>query len=215
MRDDERDLQATYDRVAAKYADTFNDELSHKPFDRALLDRYAELVRATEPSSQVWDLGCGPGHVGRYLADRGLDVCGLDLSEQMVTIARRLNPGMRFVRGSMLALPVADGTLAGIVSFYAIHHLARGEVMTALREFQRALRSGGQLLLGFHGGEGELLAEEMLGEPVAFHATLYRGDELAQYARRAGFAAVEVAERAPYAFEHPTQRVYLLGAKPA
>lgn len=215
MRDDQSALQASYDRVAAKYAETFYDELSRKPFDRALLDRYADLLRAREPGGTVWDLGCGPGHVGRYLADRGLEVCGLDLSERMVAIARRLNPTMTFLQGSMLALPAADGALAGIVSFCTVHHFVRGEVVNALREFRRALRPGGWLLLAFHGGEGELFAEEMLGERVAFHATLLGGEEMAEYARQAGFSGIEVAERTPYPFEHPTQRVYLLATTPA
>lgn len=214
MDDDTRTVRAGYDRVAAKYAETFYDELSRKPFDCALLDAFAEQVRAAGQPGAVWDLGCGPGHVGRYLADRGLDVCGLDLSDEMLTIARRLNPAMRFVQGTMLALPVADGALAGIVSFYAIHHLPRGQAVDALREFRRALRPGGRLLLGFHGGEGELYAGEMLGERVEFHATLFGGDEMAEYARQAGFAGVDVAERAPYDFEHPTQRVYLRAARP-
>jgi SAM-dependent methyltransferase len=215
MDDDQRALQASYDRIAARYANTFFDELSRKPFDRALLDRYVKLLRTIGPPGPVWDLGCGPGHVGRYLADRGLDVCGLDLSEQMVVLARQLNPRMQFVQGTMLALPVADGTLAGIVSFYAIIHLSRSEAVDALREFHRAIQPGGQLLLAFHGGEGEIYAEEMLGERVAIHATLFRGDEMAAYAREAGWIAVAVSERAPYPFEHPTQRVYLQATRPA
>lgn len=215
MDDDTRAVRAGYDRVAAKYAQTFYDELNRKPFDRALLDAFAEEVRAAGLPGEVWDLGCGPGHVGRYVADRGLPVCGLDLSDEMLAIARRLNPTMRFVQGTMLALPVADGALAGIVSFYAIHHLPRGRAGDALREFHRALRPGGLLLLGFHGGEGELFAEEMLGERVDFHAALFGSDEMAEYAGQAGFTGVEVAERAPYDFEHPTQRVYLRATTPA
>lgn len=217
MDDDKRrqQLQSSYDRVAPKYADTFFDELSRKPFDRALLDRYVELVRAMEPGGPVWDLGCGPGQIGRYMANRGLDVTGLDLSARMVAHARRLNPTMRFVQGTMLALPVADGALAGIVAFYSVIHLARDEVPRALREFYRALRAGAPLLLAFHGGEGELFAEEMLGEPVTIHATLFGGDEMAGYARQAGFTSIEVSSRPPYDFEHQTLRVYLLAAKPA
>ncbi len=214
MGDDPRELQATYDKLAERYAETFSDELSRKPFDRALLDTFAAQVLATAIPREVWDLGCGPGHIGRYLADRGLEVCGLDLSEQMVAIARRLNPRMRFVQGTMLALPVADGSLAGIVSFYALHHLARDQVGDALREFHRALRLDGRLLLGFHGGEDELFADQMLGMPVAIHATLLGGEEMAEYARRAGLAGVEVSERPPYPFEHQSQRVYLLATRP-
>jgi len=62
-------LAAKYDRVAEKYAAAFFDELERKPFDRALLDRFAA---AAAGRGRVCDVGCGPGHVGRYLAARGV-----------------------------------------------------------------------------------------------------------------------------------------------
>ena len=73
-------IRATYDAVAELYAQAFVDELQRKPFDRELLGRYAELVRGR---GAVWDIGCGPGHVGRYLHERGIPVSGFDLSAEM------------------------------------------------------------------------------------------------------------------------------------
>ena len=66
-------IEASYDQVAQQYAQTFFEELARKPFDRALLDAFGERVRA---QGTVCDLGCGPGHVARYLKDRGVKVCG-------------------------------------------------------------------------------------------------------------------------------------------
>src|SRR5439155_313770 len=74
------DLAGTYDRVAAPYGEQFFDELARKPFDRELLDRFAARLSGR---GLVCDVGCGPGHVGRYLAERGVDVFGLDLSTDM------------------------------------------------------------------------------------------------------------------------------------
>jgi SAM-dependent methyltransferase len=212
-RGDKGGLQASYDRIAPQYADAFFDELTRKPFDRELLDRFAERVGRRERGT-TWDIGCGPGHVARYLHDRGVPVCGLDLSEQMVARAAALNPRIPFVIGTMLALPVPDATLAGIACFYAIIHLTRSEAAEALREFCRALRPGGCLLLSFHGGEGEVHADEWFGERVDVTATLFERDEMARYAREAGFDVLEQLERPPYAFEHQTRRVYLFAQKP-
>ena len=49
--------------------------------DRQLLDRFADSVRG---AGVVCDLGCGPGQVARYLQERGLPVCGVDLSLGMI-----------------------------------------------------------------------------------------------------------------------------------
>src|SRR5258705_312305 len=70
---DQEDLRtrASYDAVAGAYADALSGELADKPLDRALLDSFAELCAGGGP---VYDLGCGPGHVACYLAERGLEV---------------------------------------------------------------------------------------------------------------------------------------------
>lgn len=212
MSDERNAIQASYDRVATQYAEAFFDELSHKPFDRQLLDRFAECVRG---QGAVWDLGCGPGHVGRYVHELGIPVSGLDLSQAMVECAQRLNPEMTFIQGTMLNLPAPDASLAGIVSFYAIIHLTRAAAALALREFHRALQSGGYLLIAFHGGKGEIHSDEWYGERVDITATLFTAEEMARAARATGFVVVEMLERPPYTFEYQTPRIYLLARKPA
>jgi trans-aconitate methyltransferase len=75
------DIQGSYDRVADEYARRIFHELEDKPFDREILDRFAGRVGARAP---VYDLGCGPGHVARYLHQRGIHMTGMDLSPGMV-----------------------------------------------------------------------------------------------------------------------------------
>src|SRR5678815_3482605 len=93
--------QASYDRVADEYVRRIFDELQHKPLDRQLLDRFAARVRDV---GLVCDMGCGPGHIARYLHEQGVQVCGVDLSGEIVERARRLTPGIEFRQGDMMAL---------------------------------------------------------------------------------------------------------------
>jgi trans-aconitate methyltransferase len=60
------------------------------------------------------DLGCGPGQVARYLHERGVQVCGVDLSPTMVERARGLTPAVEFRQGDMMALDAPDGAWAGV-----------------------------------------------------------------------------------------------------
>src|SRR5438093_6633019 len=108
---DRNELRATYDTVAASYTERFARELDDKPFDRDWLDRWALDLRGRGP---VLELGAGPGHVGRYLSDRGVAVVGLDLSPGMARQAVALSPGTGFVVGDMTALPVRAASLAGL-----------------------------------------------------------------------------------------------------
>ena len=204
------DLPGTYDRVARPYAEQFFDELARKPFDRDLLDRFAARVRGR---GRVCDVGCGPGHVGRYLTERGVDVFGLDLSPAMVALARELNPTMRFQQGDLRALELPDASLAGIIAFYSLIHLERSAAQSALGELARVLISGGLLMLAFHGGEGAVHADDWFGRGVSIDATLYQPAEMATYLEGAGFAVEEITTREPYEFEYQSTRVYAAGVK--
>src|SRR5690349_3614900 len=110
------EIQTSYDTVADEYVRRIYDELQHKPLDRQLLDRFASEVRENGP---VCEVGCGPGHVARYLHERGVQVCGVDLSAAMIAQARKLNPGIEFREGDMMALDAPDAAWAGIVAFYS------------------------------------------------------------------------------------------------
>jgi SAM-dependent methyltransferase len=204
------DLAGAYDRVAEPYGQQFFDELARKPFDRERLDRFAARLRGR---GRVCDVGCGPGHVGRYLAERGVDVYGVDLSPGMVALARRLNPAMRFEPGDLRALSLPDAALAGIVAFYSLIHLRRTEVAGALAELARVMIPGGLILIGLHGGEGEVHADDWFGRGVSIDAALHQPAEIRDAMERAGLAVEAVETRAPYEFEYPTARVYASGVK--
>ena len=66
-------VQAVYDAVARPYLDQQADELDGKPLDRALLAALLELAG----TGTVADLGCGPGHVTRWLAARHPSTVGI------------------------------------------------------------------------------------------------------------------------------------------
>ncbi len=204
-------IQEGYDRVAVHYAEEYFGELSRKPFDRELLDQFAATVRGR---GQVCEIGCGPGQIARYLKDRGVDMCGIDISAEMVGTARRLNPEISFSHGDMLALDFADNSFAGVVLFYAIIHLRREDMITALKEMHRVLQPGGRILLSFHGGEGELHKDEWYGESVSIDVTLMTREEMSGYLETAGFQNEGIAKRDPYDFEYPTERLYARAMKP-
>lgn len=199
------EIRSSYEVVAEKYAATFFDELSRKPFDRELLDGFAALV----PHAKALDVGCGPGHVGRYLSEGGMDVVGVDLSPAMIEVARRLNPAMRFEVGDMRSLPVGHRTMDAVVAFYSLIHIAREEVPAVLTEFRRVLTPSGRLLLAVHGGTGTVSRSEFMGEPVPFEATLFEKDELTELIRASGFQVTRSTVRPPYEFEYQTPRLYL------
>jgi SAM-dependent methyltransferase len=206
-------IQKSYDTVAREYADEIYGELAGKPFDRNVLDRFAERVRA---KGRVCDLGCGPAQIARYLRDRGVDAFGVDLSAGMLAQARRLNPGLQLVQSSMLALGLGSETVSGVAAFYSVIHIPRAEVVTALVEIRRVLRPGGLFLVTFHLGSEDSHHEELFGRPVSLDVTLFTIEEMSRYLTAAGFKIEQVQEREPYApeVEYQSRRGYILAARP-
>lgn len=204
-------LRQSYDAVAEEYVARIYHELEHKPLDREWLDRFARQTRERGP---VCEVGCGPGHVARYLHERGVDIAGLDLSAHMVTLARQLNPGIEFHLGNLLALEAPAGAWAGLVAFYAIIHLSAAQVALAFQEFYRVLRPVGVLLLAFHAGAETIHRDEWWGKSVSVDTFFFQPAEIIQSLTTAGFRVEDVIERPPYAeVEYPSQRAYILARR--
>lgn len=206
-------VQINYDLVAENYAWRFRDEVNQKPFDRKMLDWLIEKVGG---AGMICDLGCGPGQIAGYLRARGAEVCGIDLSAEMIRQARALNPEIQFQTGDMLALDaVADDTFGGIAAFYSIVNIPPESIPLVFREMNRILRSGGALLVAFHIGQERIRVEEMLNVKISLDFFSFQTEEIKHYLRAAGFDLEEAIERDFYAeaVEHQTRRAYIFARK--
>ncbi|MEU8620543.1 class I SAM-dependent methyltransferase [Streptomyces sp. NPDC048623] len=153
MAEHQDETRAAYDEVVDLYASLFADRLEERPFARAMIGTFAELVRGTG-NPRAADVGCGPGHLTAMLAEWGLDASGFDLSPGMVAHARRAHPDLRFEEARMEALPVGDAALGGVLSHYSMIHTPPGELPALLSEQVRVLAPGGLLLVSFFGTDG-------------------------------------------------------------
>lgn len=201
-------VQDSYDAAAAAYADALGDELDGKPLDRHLLNRFAEALR---DRGLVADLGCGPGHIARYLHERSVAMIGIDLSPAMIAVATARNPEIEFRTGDMRALVFDDGSVAGIVAFYSIIHFDAAELPSIFREMRRVLAPDGLALVAFHLGTEIVHRDDLFGVPVSLDFRFHERATVVAALRDAGFAVIEEVEREPYAGpEFPSRRCYLL-----
>nr|WP_083905067.1 class I SAM-dependent methyltransferase [Nocardia transvalensis] len=169
----------------------FEHALDAMPFDRAMLSAFAELA----PAGPVADLGCGPGRITTYLATLGLDVFGIDLSPEMIRLARAAYPDLRFEVGSMENLALEDRSLAGIVSWYSIIHTPPERMPGILAEFRRVLTEDGHLLLAF----------QSTADPQAVHphdhkvaqSFVWSPERIEELLRHGGFRTVARLVREP------------------
>jgi SAM-dependent methyltransferase len=182
------DTRTSYDTVAVDYARLTRHLLAEHPEERAVLALFADLVRG-RGGGPVADVGCGTGRVTAHLCGLGLDALGIDLSPGMLEVARRDHPGVRFDLGSMTRLDLPEAAVAGLVAWYSLIHVPDEEIGTVLAHFQRVLRPGAPLLIGFHVGEGSTLKTEGYGgHPMRVHVHRRRPDRMIAWLDASGFA---------------------------
>ncbi|GAC51715.1 class I SAM-dependent methyltransferase [Gordonia amicalis] len=184
-------VRASYDRVADDYVrlvvDTGIGDPRYQPWLKAALDAFAESVAGIGP---VLDVGCGPGTVTAYLAERGLDVTGVDLSPRMIDNARRLHPSCRFEVGSATDLDLADASLGGVLGWWSLFILPRHVLPQVLASFARALMPGGCFITGTHTGEKDVRRTVAYGGPVEWTTHQWSPEKYVGLIEQAGLRPV-------------------------
>ncbi|WP_156351764.1 class I SAM-dependent methyltransferase [Agreia sp. Leaf210] len=179
------DVSEAYSARAAEYIEALGVVEAMHPSDAALIASWGAQV-----DGPALDIGCGPGHWTAFLAERGLDIRGVDLTPAFIEHARATYPELRFATGSVEALDASDASLGGVLAWYSLIHHTPDAIGPALDEIARALRPGGLLLMGFF--EGAVV------EPFD-HAvtTAYRWPvaELGERLRASGFEVIETHTR--------------------
>jgi SAM-dependent methyltransferase len=165
-------------------------------------------------------VGCGPGHVAGYLADRGARVVALDLSPAMCAIAGQQR-SIAAVVADLTALPIATATLSGLVCLYAVIHLDRGQRCAAYAEFTRVLAPGAQAVIAFHTSAAGVIPgtavefSEWWGQPVELTFRYLDPADEVRLLTDAGLRLVDRLDRAPYpGVEHTSRRSYLTVERP-
>ncbi len=181
------DTRSSYDTDAVGYAEQVRGLLDGRAYLRASLALFAELVHRAG-GGPVADVGCGPGYVTAHLHDAGVDAFGIDLSPEMIALARRDHPDLRFEVGTMTQLDLADDCLTGIVAFWSVIHVPDDAVPGVFEEFRRVLRPQGLVMVGFHvGDETRHSSLGYTGLPVKVDSHRRRPSTITHWLRDAGF----------------------------
>lgn len=97
-----------------------------------------------KPEMTVLELGCGTGYFTRELARSGADIVAIDVSPELLEIARTncSAPNVRYEIQNAYALSYSNATFDSVVGSSVLHHL---EIEEAVREIYRVLKSGGTI----------------------------------------------------------------------
>lgn len=209
--------RAVHDASADRYVEFIGTELSaatEAPVDQSLLLAFVELVVAGT-GGRVADVGCGPGRVAAFLARRGLEVIGVDVSQGMLAAARDAHPEIEFEEGQLDDLPFDEGSFGGVVCWYSIIYTPPEHLGDAFAEVERTLCPGGYLLLAFQAGGGESVRRsDAHGTGLALTSYRHNLTDVADGLEQAGLEVRATAVREPE-FDHETARqAFVIARRP-
>ncbi|MFJ5882314.1 class I SAM-dependent DNA methyltransferase [Kitasatospora cineracea] len=175
MTPDRTALREAYDRAADRYGEKRNPRFDR--FRAELLDDFADLIRATG-STDVLDLGAGPGHESLELIGRGLRPLAVDFSPAMV--ARCQARGVDAVEQDLYELRLPPASRAGALASFSLLHIPKADLPPILDRVADTLFPGGVLLVMLFEGDGEGPREaDRAAFGTARYFSYYRAEELA------------------------------------
>jgi ubiquinone/menaquinone biosynthesis C-methylase UbiE len=154
-------VRADFDRIALLSDESWNHNAHYHDY---LMKKVPARCKA------ALEIGCGTGAFSRLLAERSEQVIALDLSPQMIRMAKersKQHPNINFEVADAIARDFPDGGFDCIVSIATLHHLPTEAMM---RKIKRMLKAGGTFIgLDLFRAEG---LSDVLANAVALPANI-------------------------------------------
>ena len=193
----------TYNKTAKEYVEKVKELV---PMNE--LEKFINYV----PSGNVLDIGCGSGVGAKNLQERGLQVYGIDLSEELLKAAKKESPRSYFYKMDMRDLDILGNSIFdGIWQMASLLHLEKKDVPIALSEANRVLKPKGIIYVPVKMGEGEgLEPDERYGGELKYYA-YYQQKEIESFLKKADFEILEnywIKYNDTYRNAHPWMNVF-------
>ena len=151
-------------------------------------DELREFCDSLKTGAKALDMGCGNGiPVAKYLVEHGGEVVGIDVSENMLEMARKNIPDAEFIKMDMLNMRFSPACFDGLTAFYSIFHVKRDFHADLFRSFYEILKPGGLMLISLGSDEWEGI-EDFQG--VDMFWSNYSPEKSLELLREAGFEII-------------------------
>ena len=134
------DLKDTYNKIAKDWhQDHLNDSWWFGGVDK--------FVSFLKNGDAILDVGCGAGHMSKYLIDKGMKVTGIDFSEELIKIAQQDVPAGDFFVMDLNDVSELNQTFDGILLQAVLLHIPKKEVVEKVKNILKLLKPGGYVYI--------------------------------------------------------------------
>lgn len=106
-----------------------------------------DLLGKKISNQKILDVGCGDGRISFEVFQKGAEVWGVDYSERAISFAKILSPNVNFEICDIKKMPFKPNFFDKIILIEVLEHIHPMEIPFVLRELNRVLKRGGQLVI--------------------------------------------------------------------
>lgn len=186
--DKSKQASSVYDKIAEPYAKEFSNPSEH-------VDDFLSLI---PKNGIILDVGCGVGVDSDYMGSKGFRVIGIDLSKEMLKLAKQNFPKIEFKHGDIRKLDFPPNSVDGILASCSLIHIPKKDIPDLLKRFYEVLKKEGAIYIALQGGKSE---ETFINEPFKPDEKLFLNiisfEEIKGLLDKYGFSILKKYEREP------------------
>ena len=176
----------SYDKTAQGYI-----ERTDSSYRKESAEKFLSYIKKNSDSKKILDMGCSQGRDAGKFVEKGYDVVGIDLSKELIKVAKKRIPKAKFKIMDMRRLEFADETFDGIWASASFVHIPKKDILQTLIETKRVLKNKGIFYITVKIGEGEKLRKDERHENLEKYWVFFKDGEIQDYLIKSGFEIIE------------------------
>ena len=199
------EIAIVYDRFAREASESGRSPCPHKRTD---FDWLSDKLSAYSNEKPLLDVGCGSETIAAQLALDDGRLIGIDLSEEMIGLARKKHPQHAFYVMNAQSLRFPDDSIGGAVAYFSLIHLSEIQLGRVLVELNRVLGPKAPLLMTLYGEQSTSETTPSNQPKLSIHS--YHEERVQEIIGALDcFTEINVTRRAPHEIEPPYEHLFI------
>jgi SAM-dependent methyltransferase len=157
-----------------------------------LLPEIKKFSKKVKKDGRILDLGCGPGHHSKYFSTQNFKVTGIDLSSEMIKLAKSEFGGLDFRVMDILDLDFEENSFDGVWASASLLHINKNQLELILIKIKEILINDGILYISLKEGKGSELFNDIRYGGVEKFYVYYKFEEIKNILWSVGLEILEI-----------------------
>jgi len=175
-----RIVKRGYNKTAHKYDLRYNKNKNYK----FILDK---VINKIPKGSRALDIGCGTGIPVDKILSKHFEVLGIDISKEMIKLAKKNVPNVKFKVKDSLKLKFRRKSFGLITAFFTLIHIPKKKIPFMIKKIYNFLKKDGYFVVSMGTQEEDKIASFF--EEKMYYANFEKKD-FERLLKEAGFKII-------------------------